>query len=165
MGFKHKNQREKGGTESEARYRPRRYSSTPPTIGGTVPSGLVSQKKRKILKEKEVARRTKTQKIKKSNKQELLQKKTIIAGEVTSRPITQTRTKKNVLPETTRWLRENKTKNYHPGLDRYEAVDVSGDLDVPRGLPRAHGGRRNPGVEFDSALRGLVFHEPSVEDP
>jgi hypothetical protein len=153
MGFKHKNQREKGGTESEARYRPRRYSSTPPTIGGTVPSGLVSQKKRKILKEKEVARRTKTQKIKKSNKQELLQKKTIIAGEVTSRPITQTRTKKNVLPETTRCL------------DRYEAVDVSGDLDVPRGLPRAHGGRRNPGVEFDSALRGLVFHEPSVEDP
>jgi hypothetical protein len=114
MGFKHKNQREKGGTEREARYRPRRYSSTPPTIGGTVPSGLVSQKKRKILKEKEVARRTKTQKIKKSNKQELLQKKTIIAGEVTSRPITQTRTKKNVLPETTRWLRENKTKNLSP---------------------------------------------------
>jgi hypothetical protein len=32
------------------------------------------------------------------------------------------------------------------------AVDVSGDLDVPRGLTRAHGGRRNPGVEFDSAL-------------
>jgi hypothetical protein len=41
-------------------------------------------------------------------------------------------------------------------LDRYGAVDVSGDLDVPRGLPRAHGGRRNPGVEFDSALRQTV---------
>jgi hypothetical protein len=67
MGFKNKNQKQKGGTESEARYRPRRYSSTPPTIGGTVPSGLTSflQKKRKILKEEEIARRTKTQKIKK----------------------------------------------------------------------------------------------------
>jgi hypothetical protein len=32
------------------------------------------------------------------------------------------------------------------------AVDVFGDLNVPRGLPRVHGGRRNPGVEFDSAL-------------
>jgi hypothetical protein len=31
---------------------------------------------------------------------------------------------------------------YHPGLDRHGAVDVSGDLDVPRGLPRAQGGRR-----------------------
>jgi hypothetical protein len=29
MGFKHKNQKEKRGTESGARYRPRRYSSTP----------------------------------------------------------------------------------------------------------------------------------------
>jgi hypothetical protein len=36
-----------GGTESEARYRPRRYSSTPPTIGGTVPSVLTSFPKRK----------------------------------------------------------------------------------------------------------------------
>ncbi|KAH0808370.1 hypothetical protein GEV33_014421 [Tenebrio molitor] len=50
---------------------------------------------------------------------------------------------------------------YHPGLDRHGAVDVSGDLD----LPRAHGRRRNPGVEFDSTLRRLVLHEPSVGDP
>jgi hypothetical protein len=54
---------------------------------------------------------------------------------------------------------------YHPGLDRHGAVDVSGDLDVPRGLPRAQGGRRNPDVEFNSALRRLVLHEPSVGDP
>jgi hypothetical protein len=33
--------------ESEARYRLRRYSSTPPTIGGTVPSGLTSFPKKK----------------------------------------------------------------------------------------------------------------------
>jgi hypothetical protein len=60
-----------------------------------------------------------------------------------------------------------KTKHffYHPGLDRHGAVDVSGDLDVPRGLPRAQGGRRNPDVEFNSALRRLVLHEPSVGDP
>jgi hypothetical protein len=37
----------KGGTASEAWYRHRRYSSTPPTIGGTVPSGLTSFPKRK----------------------------------------------------------------------------------------------------------------------
>ncbi|KAH0817837.1 hypothetical protein GEV33_004954 [Tenebrio molitor] len=83
------------------------------------------------------------------------------AREVTSRPITQPEQKK------TFWLKRRpgfaKTKNffYHPGLDRHGAVDVSGDLDVPR----AHGGRRNPGVEFDSALRRLVLHEPSVGDP
>jgi hypothetical protein len=60
-----------------------------------------------------------------------------------------------------------KTKNffYHPSLDRHGAVDVSGDLDVPRGLPRAHGGRRNPAVEFDSGLRRLVLHGPYVGDP
>jgi hypothetical protein len=40
-------QKKSGGTESEARYRPRRYSSTPPTMGGTVPSGLTSFPKRK----------------------------------------------------------------------------------------------------------------------
>jgi hypothetical protein len=50
---------------------------------------------------------------------------------------------------------------YHPGLDRHGVVDVSGDLDVPR----AHARRRNPGVEFDSALRRLVLHEPSAGDP
>jgi hypothetical protein len=100
-----------GRAESEARYRPRRYSSTPPTIGGTVPSGFTSfpKKKAKFKIEKEVARRTRTQKIMKLNKQELLQKKNCyrpdrpFAGEVTSRP----NKKKNVLPETTRWLREN----------------------------------------------------------
>jgi hypothetical protein len=44
------------------------------------------------------------------------------------------------------------------------AVDVFGDLNVPRGLPRAHSGRRNPGVESDCALLRLVFREPSVGD-
>jgi hypothetical protein len=58
---------------------------------------LVSQKKRKILKEKEIARRTKTQKIR--NKIRTITKNCYrsdrpFAGEVTSRPITQTRTKK-----------------------------------------------------------------------
>jgi hypothetical protein len=59
--------KKRGRVESEARYRPRRYSSTPPTIGGTVPSGLTSfpKKKPKFKIEKEVARRTRTQKIKK----------------------------------------------------------------------------------------------------
>jgi hypothetical protein len=42
-----------GRAESEARYRPRRYSSTPPTIGGTVPSSLTSfPKKSKIQNRK-----------------------------------------------------------------------------------------------------------------
>jgi hypothetical protein len=56
-----------------------------------------------------------------------------------------------------------KTKNllYHPGLARQGAVDVFGDLYVPR----AHGGRRNPGVESDSALRRLVLREPCSADP
>jgi hypothetical protein len=56
-----------------------------------------------------------------------------------------------------------KTKNllYHPDLDRHGAVDVSGDLDVAR----AHGGRRNPGVESDSALRHLVLRGASFGDP
>jgi hypothetical protein len=60
-----------------------------------------------------------------------------------------------------------KTKNllYHPGLARQGAVNVSGDHYVPRGLPRAHGGRRNPGVEPDSALRRLVLREPCIGDP
>jgi hypothetical protein len=40
--------KKKGRAESEARYRPRRYSSTPPTIGGTVPSGLASFPKKKL---------------------------------------------------------------------------------------------------------------------
>jgi hypothetical protein len=58
--------KKRGTAESEARYRPRRYSSTPPTIGGTVLSGLTSfPKKKKFKTEKEVARRTRTQKIKK----------------------------------------------------------------------------------------------------
>jgi hypothetical protein len=59
--------KKRGRAESEARYRPRRYSSTPLTIGGTVPSGLASfpKKKAKFKIEKEVARRTRTQKIKK----------------------------------------------------------------------------------------------------
>jgi hypothetical protein len=59
--------KKRGRAESEAGYRPRRYSSTPPTIGGTVPSGLTSfpKKKAKFKIEKEVARRTRTQKIKK----------------------------------------------------------------------------------------------------
>jgi hypothetical protein len=34
--------KKRGRVLSEARYRPRRYSSTPPTIGGTVPSGVTS---------------------------------------------------------------------------------------------------------------------------
>jgi hypothetical protein len=41
------NLKKRGRAESEARYRPRRYSSTPPTIGGTVPSGLTSFPKKK----------------------------------------------------------------------------------------------------------------------
>jgi hypothetical protein len=40
--------KKRGRAESEARYRPRRYSSTPPTIGGTVPSGLTSFPKKKL---------------------------------------------------------------------------------------------------------------------
>jgi hypothetical protein len=39
--------KKRGRAESEARYRPRRYSSTPPTIGRTVPSGLTSFPKKK----------------------------------------------------------------------------------------------------------------------
>jgi hypothetical protein len=68
------------GAESEARCRPRRYSSTSPTIGGAVSSGLTSfpKKKTKFEIEKEVARRTRTQKIKKINEQELLQTKIVI---------------------------------------------------------------------------------------
>jgi hypothetical protein len=41
------NKKKGGRAESEARYRPRRYSSTPPTIGGTVPSGLTLFPKKK----------------------------------------------------------------------------------------------------------------------
>jgi hypothetical protein len=64
---KTKFKKKRGRAESEARYRPRRYSSTPPTVGGTVPWGLTSfpKKKDKFKIEKEVARRTRTQKIKK----------------------------------------------------------------------------------------------------
>jgi hypothetical protein len=39
--------KKKGRAEREARYRPRHYSSTPPTIGGAVPSGLTSFPKKK----------------------------------------------------------------------------------------------------------------------
>jgi hypothetical protein len=62
-----------------------------------------------------------------------------------------------------RRVRFPKTKNllYHPGLDRHGAVDVSEDLDVAR----AHGGRRNPGVESDCALRRLVLYGASLGDP
>jgi hypothetical protein len=114
-------------------------------------SHLVSQKKDKFKIEKEVARRTTIQKI--DNIIRTLTRNCHrfdrpFAAEVTRRPITQT---KNLL--------------YHPGLDRRGAVDVSGDLDVPRLLPRAHGGRRNPGVESDTALRRFDLREPSVEDP
>jgi hypothetical protein len=65
--FQKLNLKKKGRAEREARYRPRRYSSTPPTIGGAVPSGLTSfpKKKAKFEIEKEVTRRTRTQKIKK----------------------------------------------------------------------------------------------------
>ncbi|KAH0822402.1 hypothetical protein GEV33_000389 [Tenebrio molitor] len=83
------------------------------------------------------------------------------AGEVTSRPITRIRTKKTFCLKRRAGFAKSKIFFYHPGLDRHGAVDVSGDLD----FPRAHGGRRNPGVEFDSALRRLVLHEPSVRDP
>jgi hypothetical protein len=65
LNSKTKLKKKRGRAESEARYRPRRYSSTPPTISGTVPSGLTSfpKKKAKFKIEKEVARRTRTQKI------------------------------------------------------------------------------------------------------
>jgi hypothetical protein len=93
-------------------------------------------------------RRTETQKIR--NKIRTITKKTVIG--LTCR--LQARSpadpnKKNVLPETTRSLPEK----------------ISGDLDDPGGLPRAHGGRRIPGVESDSALRRLDLREPFVGDP
>jgi hypothetical protein len=44
--------KKRGRAESEARYRPRRYSSTPPTIGGTVPSGLTSFPQKKKINSK-----------------------------------------------------------------------------------------------------------------
>jgi hypothetical protein len=44
--------KKKGRAEREARYRPRRYSSTPPTISGAVPSGLTSFPKKKKLNSK-----------------------------------------------------------------------------------------------------------------
>jgi hypothetical protein len=63
LNSKSKLKKKGGRAVSEARYRHRRYSSTPPTIGGTVPSGLTSfPKKAKFKIEKEVARRTMTQK-------------------------------------------------------------------------------------------------------
>jgi hypothetical protein len=78
-------------------------------------------------------RRTETQKIR--NKIRTITKKNCyrfdrpFAGQAPADP-----NKKNVLPETTRSLPEK----------------TSGDLDVLGGLPRAHGGRRIPGVESDS---------------
>jgi hypothetical protein len=73
---------------------------------------LISQKKRKTLKEKEVARQTKTQKI---NNIRTLTKNCYrsdrpFAGEVTSRPIIQTGTKKTFSLK--RRARISKTKNY-----------------------------------------------------
>ncbi|KAH0812667.1 hypothetical protein GEV33_010123 [Tenebrio molitor] len=96
---------------------------------------LVSQKKDFFFKEKEVARQAKTQKI--NNNIRTLTKNCYRSD----RPFAGR-------------ARFSKTKNllYHTGLDRHGAVDVSGDLYVPRGLPRAHGGRRNLGVESDCAL-------------
>jgi hypothetical protein len=67
LNSKTKLKKKRRRAESEARYRPRRHSSTPPTIGGTVPSGLTAfppQKNAKFKIEKEVARQTRTQKIK-----------------------------------------------------------------------------------------------------
>jgi hypothetical protein len=133
-----------GRAESEARYRPRRYSSTPPTIGGTVPSGFTSfpKKKVKFKIEKEVARRTRTQKIMKLNKQELLQKKTVIGltGRLPPRSpadrLLNPNKKKTFCLKRRAGFAKTKIFFYHPGLDGHGAVDVSGDLDVPWGLPR-----------------------------
>ncbi|KAH0810264.1 hypothetical protein GEV33_012527 [Tenebrio molitor] len=89
--------RKKGRAEREARYRPQRYSSTPPTIGGAVPSDLTSFPKKKRRRHQQTDNST--------------------------------RTKKTFCLKRRAGFAKTKKIFFHPGLDRHEAVDVSGDLD------------------------------------
>jgi hypothetical protein len=101
-----------------------------PRLAGPFPRASPRfSKKAKFIIEKEVARRTRTQN---SYKKKYYCSDRPLAGDVTSRSITQPEQKKMFCLKRRAGFAKTKNFFYHPGLDRHGAVDVSGDLDVPR---------------------------------